>query len=105
LTNRRLALEAPQTGGGVWTPGDAQLRGLGPEGAALVERLRQHYEFSPVEGELLIEAGITADRLDELRQLRAGPDVDGKRRLALDKDEQMFVKQYSALLGLLRLRP
>jgi hypothetical protein len=94
------ALDAQQP---VWAPADAQLAVLGPEGQALVARLRGIYELTPWEGELTLEAAVATDRLAEIRQTRPGCDL--KARLALDKTEQVWQQQLAALLLALRVRP
>jgi hypothetical protein len=100
-TRHAAQLEALRTGGAVWTPTRPQLMALGPAGRALVGRLRQHYDFSPVEGELLLEAGVTVDRLADLRRRRVEADVKTQR--VLDRTEPVYVKQLAALLGVLRV--
>jgi len=84
-----------------WLPTEAQLAGLDVAGRAFVDRLLAPYEFSPVEGELLLEAAAIADRLATIRQARDGADLPG--RLALERAERLWAKQFSALL--LNLRP
>jgi hypothetical protein len=96
----QAALEASQP---VWAPAARQLQALAADGQAFVERLRVQYELNPWEGELVLEAAVAVDRLAELRRTRGGESL--RDRLALEKCEQLWQKQLSALLLSLRVRP
>lgn len=98
-TRHAAALAASQ-GGAVWSPTEAELGGLMTAGQAFVARLRECYDLSPLEGEIAVEAGVIADRLDEIRRQRDGADL--KVQLALAKHEQTWSKLLSALLLSLR---
>src|SRR5262245_54919907 len=90
-TRHGPALAALETSAAPWEPTRAQLAALGDDGRAFVARVRATYELSVMEGELLLEAAVVTDRLAQIRRTRKSADV--KTRLALDKCEQLWLKQ------------
>jgi hypothetical protein len=85
-----------------WQPESAVLEALGADGLALVGRLRASYPLSPIEGELVLEAGHAADRLAELRAHRR--QASPKERLRLDRVEVTWQDAVSRILKTLRAR-
>jgi len=100
-TRHGPALAALEAAAAPWAPTRAQLAALGAAGRAFLARVRASYELSTWEGELLLEAAVVTDRLAQVRRVRVRADV--KTCLALDKSEQLWVKQLTALLLALRV--
>ena len=88
-----LELPAPV---GPWAPTTADLAALGASGRVLVEALLSRYDFAPVEGCVLLEAGHAADALATVRAA-AQPDVSTQRL------EMQWSKHYAALLAQLHV--
>jgi len=76
-----------------WGPTEAQMRTLGEAGRAFVIRQMAAYDISVLDGELLLEAAICADRLAACRVPEA----------ARDALEIAWQKQFTALCQALRV--
>jgi len=100
-TRHGPALAALEAAAAPWEPTRPQLAALGEDGRAFIARVRATYELSVMEGELLLEAAVVTDRLAQIRRTRKSADV--KTRLALDKCEQLWLKQLTALLLAVRV--
>jgi hypothetical protein len=84
-----------------WTPTEAQLAAVGQAGRAFVARVLAEYVFTPMEGELVLEAAQVCDRLAQIRQARG--DADVALRLKLDRVEQGWLRQFSTLAFALKV--
>lgn len=94
---------APSAAPPAWSASDAQLAGLGPDGRALIDRLRAVFDLTPVEGEIALEAAIACDRLSDLRRRRHGI-ADLKQRLSVERIEIGWQKQFAGLMQALQVR-
>ena len=85
-----------------WEPSPDQIVTLGPAGKALFGRLQTAYAFNVCEGELIIEAAIIADRLQQLRARRDRLDDAGC--LKSDRVEATWQRQLLGVLQALNVR-
>ena len=90
------ALAVPPQPAGSWAPQPADLAVLGAAGRALVAALLTHYDFAPVEGCVLLEAGHAADALATVRAA-AQPDQVTSRL------EMQWSRHFAALLAQLHV--
>ena len=88
--------------GPAWDPAPAQLEALGAAGRAFVARLQAAYTVAAIDGEFVLEAAVSVDRLAELRRGRAK--ASAKDRRALDYKELAWQKSLTACLLALRAR-
>ena len=95
-------LHAHLSAGPSWEPSPADLEPLGSAGQALVARLRDAYDLSPIEGELVLEGAVAADRLADVRDRRTRTRV--KDKSTLDRIELAWHRALSNCLLALRAR-
>ena len=84
----------------VWTPDPDAVAALRPAGRALVEALLGVYEFTVVEGMLVLEAGRAADAVAAWRERQPDDDVTEALRSRL---ELQWQRQFAALLTALKV--
>ena len=84
-----------------WVPTEPQLAGLHAAGRAFVARVLAEYQFTPMEGELVLETAQVCDRLAQLRRALAGADV--ALRLKLDRVEQGWCRQFATFTNALKV--
>jgi hypothetical protein len=87
-----------------WTPDPDRLAELSDAGRALVMAMTSDYEFTSIEGVLLLAAARCADRLDALRAVDRGP-LALRDVLRVDAAERNWIRQQQALLAGLRAEP
>jgi hypothetical protein len=79
-----------------WAPDAADLAALGTAGRVLVASLMSRYDFAPVEGYVLLEAGHAADALAAVRAAEQPDSITQRLEMA-------WSKHYAALLAQLHL--
>jgi len=72
-------------GGPVWQPTPEDLARLGDAGREFVTRLQLVYEFSAIEGPLVLEGAIASDRLAKIRDGRGDVSAPARIELAWSK--------------------
>lgn len=87
---------------GSWTPEPDDLAALTESGRAFVSRMLARYDFTPIEGLLLIEAGHAVSSLEAVREMsRAGRTL--REAAAVERLELAWQKQFAALLAQLQV--
>ena len=92
----------PASTGPAWVPVPAALERLGPDGRDFIGRMTATYEFSGVEGEMVMEAATMVDRLSEVRARRDTYPAD--EVAVSDKLEMRWQKAFVGVLQVLRSR-